>query len=188
MKKILIAVMAAAAGVSAASAQEKGVNFGGAAVPMPKMERAAVPQRLINLDGMSSGKLGTLLREAAGRNSNKDSQMMCSFAGPIELGDMVCGSECCLWDMDGDGDGDMTECHPIEPCFPKDKPEDKAAIKNKAMQFAEMVRGLKNKKKTRGPYEDCVNYCIDEWQSCTGDNCGKAYDRCLNVCDKVVND
>lgn len=191
MKKILIAVIAAVAGVSAAAAQEKALDFGGAAVPVPQLERAAMPQRLVSLEGLDQKKLGALLREAAARNSNKDSQMMCSFAGPIELGDMICGSECCLWDMDSDGEGDMTECHPIQPCFPKDKPEDKAAVKAKALQFAEMVKGLKNKKKTRGPYEDCINYCIDEWQSCSGDAdpkpCGDRYQRCINVCDSVVD-
>lgn len=188
MKKTIIAVFAVLAVASVAGAQETGWNFegrNGATVPMPTMERAGTPQRLVSMDGMSEEKLGALLKKAA-RGQNK-STITCSFAGPILLGDMVCGSECCLVDMDNDGEGDTTECHPIEPCFPAEKPDTKAAGKQKANPVTGLVSALKKAGKTRGPYEDCINYCIDAWQDCNGDKCGDDYQRCINVCDKVVN-
>lgn len=187
MKKTIIAVFAVLAAASVAGAQETGWSFegrNGAAVPLPTMERAGTPQRLVSMDGMSEEKLGALLRKAA-KSNNKDSQQGCAFAGPIVLGDMVCGSECCVWDMTGGGE--MTECHPIEPCFPVEKPDTKAAPRQKANPVTGLVSALKKAGKPRGPYEDCINYCIDAWQACNGDNCGDSYQRCINVCDNVVN-
>lgn len=198
MKKILMAVFAVAAAVSAAGAQQGGVNFdgGGAAVPMPKLERvqaaaeaqaalsgALMPRRTIVLGKADNKSLAKLLREAAkGTRASEH----CYPGGVEVVGEMVCMLKCCDVDTDDDDQIDTSYCEPeYDSCRPIE-PEDKAALKSKAAQFAGMAKGLKNKK-TRGPYEDCINYCIDEWQSCTGDNCGDQYQRCINVCDDVVN-
>ena len=202
MKKILIAVMAAFAGVSAAGAQGTGFNFdgAGAAAPLPKLERAqsaeesqralsaaSMPQRAALGAAAESGALGRMLLQAGRKKSAPGGPVLyCEFTGEAPSGNELCQVECCLMDGNGDGEPDGTDCHITPFCSPMPDP-DGDGYRAKGGQFASMLKKLAGAKKTRGPYEDCINYCIDAWQDCNGDKCGDDYQRCINVCDKVVN-
>jgi hypothetical protein len=202
MKKILIAVFAVAAGVSAAGAQERAVNFDGAAVPMPKLERvqgageaqqalagAVMPQRAAA--GEEKSSLGWMLRQAGKKKSVTGGPVLhCEFTGEAPYGNELCQVECCLMDDNGDGEPDGTDCHITPYCTPK--PDYETPRKSaKAASLSELLKMRKENKKTRGPYEDCVNYCIDAYLGCSGDAdpkpCNDSYQRCINVCDNVVD-
>lgn len=201
MKKILIAVFAAVSAVSAAGAMDNGVNFGGAAVPLPKLERvqsaeeaqralagSAIPQRAAFSGAEETGALGRLLRQAGKKKSVPGGPVLeCEFVGEAPSGSELCQIECCLMDNDGDGQPDGTDCHITPFCSPRPERAKSGAARVKALRFAAMLKELRNDKTTRGKYEDCVNGCIDSWLSCTGDSCGKTYDKCINACDKVVD-
>ena len=68
MKKLIIAVFAAAGLSAAVSAQEGAVNFDGLAVPMPKMERVQPAAAMDAIPGRAA-----LLEEAAGQLRTKRS-------------------------------------------------------------------------------------------------------------------
>ena len=203
MKKTIIAAFAVLAVASVAGAQEAGWNFEGrgAAMPLPVMERvqsaeesqralagSLMPQRaVVSVEG-EAGALGKMLRQAGRKKSVTGGPVLeCEFTGEVASGSELCQVECCLMDNDGNGEPDGTDCHITPFCSPMPDRAGMGTAKSKARQFAAMLKGLQNAKKTRGPYEDCINYCIDAWQDCNGDKCGDDYQRCINVCDNVVN-
>lgn len=128
---------------------DNGVNFGGAAVPLPKLERVQ------SAEEAQRALAGSAIPRRA------------AFAGA--------------------GEPDGTDCHITPFCSPMPERAKSGAAEVKALRFAAMLKELRNAKTTRGKYEDCVNGCIDSWLSCTGDSCGKTYDKCINACDKVVD-
>ena len=183
MKKLMIVVFTALAagpvsGAEWAGQAERGlVEKLGLSSPAELKQKPAVDlpaiARTVSFQVMGGADKYAFLRKVA-ESGSKDREFMPGsglsecWAGPsMEVGGVPVRQVCCLSTR-----------------------ELGKALKAPEM-FCYQDAGAKKSPRTRGPYEDCINYCIDTWLGCSGDAdpkpCGDSYQRCINVCDNVVN-
>lgn len=195
MKKTIIAVFAVLAVASVAGAQEAGWNFegrGAAALPVPKLERvqaagaiqpdisdSIIPQRIVVLENMDRAQFRKMLEKAVRRNNTKSVE--CYLTGDITVGNMICGSECCV---DSEIGSASSDCHMIGPCIAAPVPDEtdaKAARKPKISE--DCVFSCSSTE------YNCLDLCQTISQSvfdnCKGDNCAEQVKAGLEKCESM---
>jgi hypothetical protein len=193
MKKTIIAVFAVLAVASVAGAQEAAWNFdgrGAAALPVPKLERvrtegdiqpdisdSIIPQRIVVLENMDRAQFRKMLEKAVRRNNTKSVE--CYLTGDITVGNMICGSECCV---DSEIGSASSDCHMIGPCIAAPLPDEDASKAVRKPSFLEdCVFSCSSSE------DGCLNFCRTLWQpdfdNCKGENCAEQAKAGLEKCE-----
>ena len=209
MKKTIIAVFAVLAVAASAGAQETGWNFdgrGAAALPVPKLERvrtegdiqpdisdSIIPQRIVVLENMDRAQFRKMLEKAVRRNNTKSVE--CYLTGDITVGNMICGSECCVDSEIGSASAD---CHMIGPCIAAPVPDKTDAGSKRRSGWRKAGEKISKKDclaESEARHEECEFKSVEQFRSCekgceagSGGNGSTGADAVTSCGDKCQND